>query len=128
MEVVDCVEDRGQRRISTRWVVTEKQHPDGTRRPKARLVVRGYEECENLQKDAPTASKTSLRVAFGLGTDNNWDIETIDIKAAFLQSQHIKREVYVTPPKEVQLENGIGRLRKPVYGLIDAAKTCFFYL
>ena len=125
MEVVDCVEDRGQRRISTRWVVTEKQHPDGTRRPKTRLVVRGYEECENLQKDAPTASKTSLRVAFGLPTDNNWDIETIDIKAAFLQSQQIKRGVNVTRPKEAQLDKTIWRLRKLVYGLVDAARTWF---
>ena len=113
----------GKKQISTRWVISEKQYPDGSRRPKARLVVRGFEEQEDLQKDAPTASKTSLRIAFGLAIDNSWEIETIDIRAAFLQSQRIEREVYVTPPKEVQLEGKIWRLRKPVYGLIDAARS-----
>ena len=29
-EVVDVVEDKGQRRISTRWVITEKEFPDGS--------------------------------------------------------------------------------------------------
>ena len=128
MEVVDVVDDRGQKQISTRWVISEKQYPDGSRRPKARLVVRGFEEQEDLQKDAPTASKTSLRIAFGLAIDNSWEIETIDIRAAFLQSQRIEREVYVTPPKEVQLEGKIWRLRKPVYGLIDAARSWFLSL
>ena len=99
MEVVDGVEDRGQKRISARWVITEKQYPDGSKRPKARLVVRGFEEREDIQKDAPTAAKTSLRITFGLACDKGWEIETIDIKAAFLQSQCIEREVYVIPPK-----------------------------
>ena len=128
LQVVDIVEDRGQKRISTRWVVTEKVNPEGSTKTKARLVVRGFEEQEELQRDAPTASKTSLRVTFGFAIDNNWNIETIDIRAAFLQSQQIEREVYVTPPKEAGINGKLWRLRKPVYGLIDAARSWFLSL
>ena len=128
MQVVDIVEDRGQKRISTRWVVSEKGVPDGSKLTKARLVVRGFEEEEQLQKDAPTASKTSLRITFGFAMDNNWEIETIDIRAAFLQSQQIEREVYVIPPKEAGIDGKLWRLRKPVYGLVDAARCWFLSL
>ena len=128
LQVVDVVEDRGQRRISTRWVITEKVNSERNIVTKARLVVRGFEEQEELQKDAPTASKTSLRIAFGFAMDNDWEIETIDIRAAFLQSQQIEREVYVTPPKEAQIDGKLWRLRKPVYGLIDAARCWFLSL
>ena len=114
--------------MSTRWVITEKQYSDGSKRPKARLVVRGFEEREDTQKDAPTASKTSLRIAFGFACDKGWEIETIDVKAAFLQSRCIERDVYVTPPIEAKTNNQLWRLRKPVYGLIDAARSWFLSL
>ena len=130
-KVVDVVDDKGQRRISTRWVVTEKEYPDGTIKPKARLVIRGFEEKEkdDLQKDAPTAAKTSLRIAFGIAVDNEWDIVSIDIKAAFLQSRLIEREVFVQPPKDVEMEKGkLWRLRKPAYGLVDAARCWYLSL
>ena len=130
-EVVDVVEDKGQRRISTRWVITEKEFPDGNIKPKSRLVIRGFEEKEkdDLQKDAPTAAKTSLRIAFGIAVDNDWDVVCIDIKAAFLQSRLIEREVFVVPPKEANVEDGkLWRLRKPAYGLVDAARSWYLSL
>ena len=60
-EAVDTVDDTGQKLISTRWVVTEKEIAPGQFKPKAKLVVRGFEETNEVQVDAPTASKAALR-------------------------------------------------------------------
>ena len=43
-KVFDWVDDVGQKTISTKWVITEKETPDGGKKWKARLVARGFEE------------------------------------------------------------------------------------
>eukprot|EP00794_Sanderia_malayensis_P006696 gene6696-7457_t len=64
-DVFEWVEDTGEKAISTKWVITEKCNPDGTKRTKARLVARGFEE-QLIDKrfDSPTASRQSLRLIF----------------------------------------------------------------
>ena len=125
LEAVDWVEDKGQKLISTRWVITEKEYPDGEVKPKARLVIRGFEENEDIQADAPTASKTALRIVLALAANYDWSISTVDVKAAFLQGRPINRDIYIKPPREVSIERKIWRLRKTAYGLVDAARNWF---
>ena len=71
-EAVDVVEDKGQKLISTRWVITEKEFAPGQFKPKARLVVRGFEESNEEQVDAPTASKAALRIVLAIAADKQW--------------------------------------------------------
>ena len=48
----------------------------------------------------------------------------MDVKAAYLQGENIKREVYLRPP--VEFDNGyLWKLRKTVYGLCDAARAWY---
>ena len=49
-------------------------------------------------------------------------LRAIDIRAAFLQSDELKREVFVKLPKDIEEEGVIWRLRKPLYGLTDAGR------
>ena len=72
MEAVDWVEDKGQKLISTRWVIAEKEYPDEEAKPKARLVIKGFEENEDIQHDAQTASKKALRIVLALASNNDW--------------------------------------------------------
>ena len=127
-EVIDEVRDKGQRTISTRWVLTEKKFSDGKRGIKARLVVRGFEEENEVQVDSPTASKSTVRLSLAIAANEGWNIESIDVRSAFLQSNKIEREVYVEPPKEFKKEGLIWRLRKPAYGLNDAARAWYMAL
>ena len=61
MEAVDTVQDKGQKIMSTRWVIVEKENSEGEMVPKARFVLRGFEEAEDIvQSDAPTSAKSSL--------------------------------------------------------------------
>jgi transposase InsO family protein len=115
----------GQKLMSTRWVITEKESGD-ERTVKARLVVRGFEEETPVQSDSPTVHKESLRLFLAAAATLGNDIHSIDIKAAFLQGQVIDRVIYVQPPKECESDTSVvWKLNKCVYGLVDASRNWF---
>ena len=123
-EVYEEVENRGQKTISVRWVVTERVKETKTV-TRARLVARGFEEdTENLRKDSPTCSKEGVRTVFVMASANRWDCHTIDIKAAYLQGSEIGRDVFLKPPPEYD-EGKLWKLKKAVYGLCDAARVWY---
>ena len=123
-DVFEMVEDRGQKCISVRWVITEKV-VEGKVVTKARLVVRGFEEnTSDLQKDSPTCSREAIRILIAIAASKQWDCHTVDVKSAYLQGDQIKRTIFVRPPKEY--DNGlIWKLKKTVYGLCDAARAWY---
>ena len=69
MEAVDWVKEKGQKLISAGWVVTERQYPDGKVKPKARLVIREFEENEDIQAHASKALKIALRIVLTVVVD-----------------------------------------------------------
>ena len=55
-----------------------------------------------------------------------WPVKTTDIKSAFLQGKRLKRDVYLTPPKEADTPPGkIWKLNQCLYGLNDAARQFY---
>ena len=76
--------------FSTRWVYTWKPPPDD--RPKARLVVRGFEEKWLLDEngdipvsDSPTLQRDTIRCIAHTAAQNGWRLEAWDIRTAFQQ-------------------------------------------
>ena len=123
-EVFEEIEDSGQQTISVRWVVTEKA-PNDKPETRARLVARGFEEeTTQLKKDSPTCSRETVNLVFWVASGNKWHCHTVDVKAAYLQGDDIKREVYLRPPKEFDTGQ-IWKLKKTVYGLVDAARAWY---
>ena len=124
-DVFTEVEDEGQPGVSCRWVITEK-YKEGERCIKARLVARGFEEAEmdRIRKDSPTCGKDSLRLCLTLLATMGWQINSLDVKAAFLQGSPIEREVFIIPPREADT-NKVWKLKKTVYGLADASRTWY---
>ena len=58
-----------------------------------------------------------------------WSVNSIDIKAAFLQSESIGRDVFLIPPAEAKCDKDVlWKLEKCVYGLNDAARNWYFTL
>ena len=119
------VTNNGQRAISTRWVITEKFN-NGERFIKARLVARGFEEddLDKLRTDSPTCGQESLQILMAIIVTNCWKINSLDIKAAFLQGKGITRDLLIKPPKEANTAK-LWRLNKTVYGLNDASRTSY---
>ena len=90
-------------------------------------MARGYEEMgDDVGTDSPTCAKDSLRVVISIISSKNWDVNSIDITAAFLQGKELDRDVYLRPPKEANAPNKLWKLKKCVYGLNDASR--FWYL
>ena len=123
--IYDEVEDDGQNNISVRWVITPK-YVDGQWTTKARLVARGFEEDASLiRTDSPTCMRESLRIVLAYAACSAWKINSIDIKAAFLQGKQINRDVFLRPPKESQCNGKLWKLKKVVYGLSDASRVWY---
>ena len=123
-DVYEEVDDVGQKITTSRWVITEKVK-DGIAQIKARLVARGFEEdTDGLRKDSPTCSKETVRILFAIAASRGWICHTEDVKAAYLQGNKIKREVFLKPPHDFY--NGtLWKLNKTVYGLCDAARAWY---
>ena len=94
--------------------------------PKARLVVKGFEKVrkDEILKDSPTYSKENLLVVFSAIAQKKWKLNSLGIKAAFLQGENIDRELYVLPPKEANTDK-IWLLKKCTYGLVDASRPWY---
>lgn len=120
-DVYEVVDDRGQDAISTTWVLTMKNEEI-----RARLVARGFEEDDEMDKTSPTMTKSTLRCILVVAAMKGWPLQTTDIKSAFLQGSDMTRIVHVTPPKEADLPKGkLWLLHKCLYGLRDASRQWF---
>lgn len=121
-ETYQVVDDVGQDRVSTRWVITDKS--DGQKR--ARLVARGFEEDNEIQSDSPTVTKSVIKLFLALCVSFQWLVKSTDIKSAFLQGKDMDRDLYIQPPKGFETPGKLWKLKKCLYGLNDAARK--FYL
>ena len=112
------VDDTGQPRVSSRWVLSIKN--DGT--PKARLVARRVEDEELMphEKQSPTCSKKLFVWSRQIRPYIFWPLESIDIKFAFVQCDLSTRTVHLQPPKEAAT-NKLWLLTKCVYVHSDAS-------
>ena len=88
------------------------------RRCKARLVASGFEKRgKDMNTDAPTCALETLRMG--------WNIQSLDIKTAYLQGDEIKKTVYLRLPIEAREGGCQWRLKKMVYGLKNAARAWY---
>jgi hypothetical protein len=74
------VEDIGQAKVRSRWVITGKEKHDGQKKQfKARLVAKGFQEEVKPQADSPTALKESFKIFNALVANEDFDMEAMDI-------------------------------------------------
>ena len=124
-DVYEEVEDEGQARLGTMWLLTEKIKAGNTV-VKARLNIRGdHEDTSEMRKDSPTVRKGNIKLVLMIAATKHWEIKTSDVSNAFLQGVPIEREVFVNPPKERRVPGTIWKLKKTAYGLADASRGFF---
>ena len=124
--VYEEVEDRGQKVVSVRWLISQKVK-DNKMKYKAGLVARGFEEdnLSNIRKDSPTCCKGNFHLTLSIIISNKYIIHSVDhVKLAFLQGKGIDCDVYLKPPKEVGTKN-LWKLKITVYGLCDAPRVWY---
>ena len=124
-DVFQVVTFANQPTVSSRWIITVK-YKNGRRIVKARLVARGYEEDSSaMRKDSPTCNRECLRLVFVVASLMSWELQSIDISAAFLQGGELEREVYLRPPEDICPKSEVWRLKRCIYGLNDAPRSWY---
>ena len=129
--------------LRCRWILTWKpvdgevdKKGNPRVKPKARLVVLGYQdpEVDSIPRDSPTMTKLSRMMILQYAASQRWDIESFDIKTAFLRGQEQgSRILGMEPPKELREklkldQNEVVRLLKGAYGRVDAPYLWFMEL
>ena len=61
-----------------------------------------------------------------VAANSNFKFALVNIRATFLQSRTLDRDVFMKPPPDIRKEGVIWKLKKPLYGLDDA--SCKFWL
>ena len=90
--------------------------------------MRGDQEefTQIIHTDSPTVNPVNIKLMLTEAVRKGWSISSSDVTRAFLQTSKITRDVYVYPPKEAGLPRGkVWLLKRPAYGLIDAAHAFF---
>jgi Reverse transcriptase (RNA-dependent DNA polymerase) len=103
------------------------QNKDGSKRYKARLVARGFEDAEkkNVTRDAPVASTSSQRMAIQALVVKQWTLTSWDFETAFLQGKPIERDIFIAAPPNYVYSNSCWRLKRAVHSLVSAPKAWY---
>jgi hypothetical protein len=119
-ELVDRPNDR--KPIRCRWVYSIKSD----KRKRARLVAKGFSQIPGIDFDetfSPVARFETVRLLLATAALEDWEIEALDVKTAFLYGA-LDEELYMEQPpgfiKKGQ-EGKVYRLKKALYGLKQAS-------
>ena len=118
----------GRTAIGCRWVFKIKE--DG--RYKAPLVAKGYVQAPGIDFNetfAPVAKFTTLRTLLALSAENDWELEGMDVKTAFLYSE-LAESIDMEIPEGLRPEGEysprlVCRLAKTIYGLKQALRAWY---
>ncbi|KAL7281585.1 hypothetical protein ACG7TL_004902 [Trametes sanguinea] len=119
--LVPCPKDRQV--VANRWVYDIKQ--DG--RYKARLVAKGFTQVwgeDYHETFLPVARFESIRYLLTHAALEDWDIESMDVKTAFLNGD-LEEVIYMEQPEGWVVrgkENYVCLLKKAIYGLKQASR------
>ena len=98
-------------------------------RQKARLCVLGFQDPDltEVHRDSPTLSAASEALIMHWVASHKYRLISGDIKTGFLSGDEYIRNIFISPPDDVRqmlsLDNEtVLRLRKAVYGLVNAPK------
>lgn len=109
--------------IPSRYVLSIKHGEDDSVRYKARFVVGGHRDKgrHSVVHNSVTLKQSSMRVLIALATILGFDVWTMDVKQAYLQSAvALQRDVFIRPD-QIELKPGeLLKLVQPVYGLSDS--------
>ena len=109
-----------------RWVLTWKS----TGMAKARQLVLGFQDPDltEVSRDSPTLSAASESLIMQWVASHKYRLISGDIKTAFLSGDEDIRNIFISPPDDVRKmlnldHETVLRLRKAVYGLVNAPKN-----
>ena len=118
---------KGKKALQNKWVYRIKEEHDGSKRYKARLVVKGFQQKEGIDYNeifSPVVKLTTIRTILALVAKEDLILEQLDVKTAFLHGV-LEEEIYMKQPQGFEVrgkENMVCKLQKSLYGLKQAPR------
>ena len=94
----------GKKALHNKWVYRIKNEHDGSKRYKARLVVKGFQQKEGIDFTeifSPVVKTSTIRLVLGMVVAENLHLEQLDVKTSFLHGD-LEEDIYM-----IQLEGFI---------------------
>ena len=117
--------------VGCKWVFTVKYNLDGSIKwYKARLVAKGFTQMYGVDYQetfALVAKLNTIRVLLSLATNNDWQLQQLDVKNPFL-NYDLEEEVYMKLPPGFDVARTDGKvckLKKSFYGLKQSPRAWF---
>lgn len=120
----------GKRALQNKWVFRVKEEHDGSKRYKARLVVKGFQQKRGIDYNeifSPVVKMTTIRLVLSIVAAENLHLEQLDVKTAFLHGD-LDENIYMVQPEGFQIagkENLVCKLSKSLYGLKQAPRQWY---
>ena len=120
----------GKKVLHNKWVYRIKNEHDSSKRYKARLVVKRFQQKKGIDYSeifSPVVKMSTIRLVLGMVAAENLHLEQLDVKIAFLHGD-LEEDLYM-----IQLEgfivqgqqNLVCKLRKSLYGLKQAPRQWY---
>ena len=120
-----------------RWIIRSKLHFHRKRDEagnvvhcKVRCVAKGFTQMPGVDYSetfAPISRMEAVRAILHIGATNDWEIDQLDVKMAFLHGE-LEEELYMEQPegaKEPSHEDWVCALDKALYGLKQASERWY---
>uniref|UniRef100_A0A7N2MUY1 Retrovirus-related Pol polyprotein from transposon TNT 1-94 n=1 Tax=Quercus lobata TaxID=97700 RepID=A0A7N2MUY1_QUELO len=120
----------GKKALHNKWVYRIKNEHDGSKRYKARLVVKGFQQKEGIDYTeifSPVVKMSTIRLVLGMMAAENLHLEQLDVKTAFLHGD-LEEDLYMIQPEGFIAhgqENLVCKLKKSLYGLKQAPRQWY---
>ncbi|WVZ16676.1 hypothetical protein V8G54_009658 [Vigna mungo] len=120
----------GKKALHNKWVYRVKEDHDRSKRYKARLVVKGFQQKEGVDYTeifALVVKLNTIRSVLSIVASEGLYLEQLDVKTAFLHGD-LDEEIYMHKPEgflEEKKKNTVCRLKKSLYGLKQAPRQWY---
>jgi hypothetical protein len=120
----------GKKALHNKWVYRVKEEHNGSKRHKARLVVKGFQQKEGIDYTdifSPVVRLNTIRSVLSIVATEGLHLEQLDVKTAFLHGD-LEEEIYMQQPEGFSVKGKgklVCKLTKSLYGLKQAPRQWY---